>query len=227
MMLSRSSQLRFNYTVVATSLCLAALALGGQAHATCLGSGTPNQVAPAGHAGMRLTPAIYHPGDAATGTLVRVNELEYPPIPAPVSIVGLWQFQFTGDLPDYGTQVWHSDGTELIFSGGQNPATGDVCQGVWKQIGPRTYTLNHVAFGWAGLDLQPVNPTEGQAFARIHFHFLITLDPSGDKFTGKFTADFYSELATDPFNEDPSTNPPMATLTGNVTATRIQPDEGP
>ena len=55
-------------------------------------------------------------------------------------IVGLWQFRATGIAADYGTQAWHADGTELIYSMGPNPATGDVCQGVWKRVGPRAPT---------------------------------------------------------------------------------------
>lgn len=52
-----------------------------------------------------------------------------------------------------------------MFSGGQNPETGDVCQGVWRKIGPRTYTLNHIAMGWTA---------PGGSFGmRIHFHVLI------------------------------------------------------
>jgi hypothetical protein len=49
--------------------------------------------------------------------------------------------------PDYGTQAWHSDRTEITFSGGQDPQTGDVCQGVWRQVGRDLYSLNHIAMG--------------------------------------------------------------------------------
>jgi len=222
MMFFKGSQGRWRSAALVTGTCFVAMAFAAPADATCLGPKMPQQPAPARFTGAHLAPAVYHPADQAPARFVRVNEPELWPVPA--SIVGLWQFQFTGPLPDYGTQAWHADGTELMFSGGQNPATGDVCQGVWKQIGPRTYTLSHVAFGWAGLELQPVDPTKGDQFARIHFHFIITLDSSGDKFTGTYSASIYAETEADPFNEDPSTNPPVATVTGNVTATRVQPD---
>jgi len=222
MMFFKGSRGHCRSAALVTAPCFMALALAGQAHATCLGPKIPHHPAPASFTGTDMIPAVYYPAEAAAARLVRVSEPERLAMPG--SIVGLWQFQLTGALPDFGTQAWHADGTELMFSGGVNPATGDVCQGVWKQIGPRTYTLSHVAFGWAGLELQPVNPNNGDQFARIHFHFVITLDLAGDKFSGTYSASIYAETEADPFNEDPSTNPPVATVTGNVTATRLQPD---
>jgi hypothetical protein len=130
------------------------------------------------------------------------------------SIVGLWQFKFDGFSPDWGTQAWHSDGTELTFSGNQNPETGDVCQGVWRKVGRDTYTLNHIAMGW----LAP-----GAGFGiRVHLHFLIKLDAKGDAFSGSYTATVYTETAADPFDE--SATAVLASGTGHVTATRVLPD---
>ena len=168
----------------------------------------------------QLMPAVYHPETMRAGGLVPVTDGDN----GRDGIVGLWQFQFSGSFADWGTQAWHADGTELIFSVGQNPETGDVCQGVWQQIGPRLYTLNHVAMGWAA---PGADPTKGSEFVRVHFHFLVTLDPNGDKFTGTYTASAYLESASDPFNEDPHSNPPIASGTGSVTATRINPDTAP
>lgn len=48
-------------------------------------------------------------------------------------IVGLWQFRATGIAADYGTQAWHADGTELIYSMGPNPATGNAFTGTYKE----------------------------------------------------------------------------------------------
>jgi hypothetical protein len=198
-------------------LCFAAMLLTGQAHAACatpkLQPATPGKVLD-----YNLAPAVYHTGDTTAGTFVRVLDFDRP------AIVGLWQFKWSGFSTDWGTQAWHSDGTELTFSTGQNPATGDTCQGVWQQIGPRTYTLNHVAMGW---EAPGASPLQGAQFLRVHLHFIVTVDPSGNAFSGKYTAAVYLESESDPFDENPNTNPPIATGTGGVTATRLTPDDGP
>jgi hypothetical protein len=127
----------------------------------------------------------------------------------------------SGFSTDWGTQAWHADGTELTFSVGQNPETGDVCQGVWQQTGPHTYSLNHIAMGWAA---PGADPTKGSEFVRVHFHVNVMLDPHGQKFTGHYTVNVFMESEDNPFNEDPNTNPPVASGTGDVTATRVNPD---
>jgi len=198
-------------------LCFAALVLTGQAQAACATSKL-QQPTPSKVSDFRLVPAVYREGDTTAGSFVRVHDF------APPSIVGLWQFKWSGFATDWGTQAWHSDGTELTFSTGQDPATGDTCQGVWQQIGARTYTLNHVAMGWAAPGASPV---QGAQFLRVHLHFIVTLDPSGNTFSGKYTAAVYLESESDPFDENPNTNPPIATGSGGVTATRVRPDEGP
>jgi hypothetical protein len=82
-----------------------------------------------------------------------------------------------------------------MFSVGQNPATGDICQGVWQQTGPRTYTLNHIAMGWAGVG---ADPTKGSEFLRIHFHMVVKLDPRGQTFNGTYSVAVRMESASDP-----------------------------
>jgi hypothetical protein len=142
------------------------------------------------------------------GALLRVHDFDRDED----SIVGLWQFKFDGFSVDWGTQAWHSDGTEIMFSGGQNPETGDVCQGVWRKIGPSTYTLNHIAMSW----LAP-----GAGFGlRIHFHAVVKLDRSGDSYSGKYTAKVYSVSPTNPFDESVQ----VASGSGNATGTRVKPD---
>lgn len=136
-------------------------------------------------------------------------------------IVGLWQFQLAGADVDWGTQAWHADGTEFMYSAGQNPQTGNVCQGVWQQTGPRTYTLSHIAMGWAA---PGADPTKGSEFMRYHFHMVVKLDPRGQTFSGTYSVTIYMESQSDPFNEDPHANPPVASGTGTVTGTRVNPD---
>ena len=188
-------------------LGLLALAFAGQASAACMDlkfPGAPTDKAPAG----AMVPAVYRPDVLARGSLLPVNDFDGD---GP-SIVGLWQFQMSGFSVDWGTQAWHSDGTEIMFSGGQNPETGDVCQGVWRQVGPSTYTLNHIAMGWFA---------PGAGFGiRVHFHVKVKLDPTGNSFTGTYTAGVFAVSPADPFDETTE----VASGAGTVTATRVKPD---
>jgi hypothetical protein len=183
-------------SVALALLGLAALAAATQVNATCMKNmalpGLPDKSSSAA----RLTPAVYRPGAMSAASFLPVRDDEK------VSIVGLWQFQLNGFAVDWGTQAWHSDGTEIMFSGGQNPQTGDVCQGVW----------NHIAMGWTA---------PGAAFGlRVHFHMVVELDSSGNAFSGHYTASVYSVSPDNPFDESVQ----VASGTGNVTATRVTPD---
>jgi hypothetical protein len=188
---------------------LLALAAMGQASAACMGNPVPDASASRPSQSATFLPAVYRPATASAGFL-RVGDFDDYEQP----IVGLWQFKFDGFSPDWGTQAWHADGTELTFSGNQNPETGDVCQGVWRRVGRDTYTLNHIAMGWSA---------PGAGFGiRVHLHFLIKLDANGDAFSGTYTATVYTETAADPFDESPTAV--LATGSGHVTATRVMPD---
>jgi hypothetical protein len=192
-------------TALTAALSLLGLAVAGQAGASCMGSThspTPDPSA------MHLAPAVYRPGTAEGASFIRVRESEEEHD----SIVGLWQFKFVGFGPDYGTQAWHSDGTELIYSAGQNPETGDVCQGVWRRLGPSTYSLNHIAMG---------RPAPGAPFGlRVHIHAVVKVDESGNKYSGKYTATVYSVSEAAPFDESVE----VASGTGVLTGTRVKPD---
>jgi hypothetical protein len=64
------------------------------------------------------------------------------------SIVGLWHVTYTmadGTFYYESYDTWHSDRTEWE-SANLAPIAGNICEGVWRQIGP-TVHLNHV--GWA------------------------------------------------------------------------------
>ncbi len=193
----------------ATTLAIIGLAAAAQASAACMDaknllprmSGT----APVAH----LVPAVYRPDAVEGAHLLPVGDFDEE---ESASIVGLWQFKFSGFLPDWGTQAFHSDGTELLFSGGQNPETGDVCQGVWRKIGHHTYTLNHIAMGW-------VAPGAGFGI-RVHIHANITVNETGDSFTGNYSAKIYSVSPTDPFSESVQ----VAAGTGGLSGTRVKPD---
>ncbi|HUI58846.1 MAG TPA: hypothetical protein VLX90_01405 [Steroidobacteraceae bacterium] len=86
-------------------------------------------------ASARMTPAVYHPDEAQSGSLGQVSDFNF----FGPSILGLWKIQFLakgntngipdGALIDFGTSIWSLDGTEIMVSGGRQPATGDVCMG--------------------------------------------------------------------------------------------------
>jgi hypothetical protein len=133
-----------------------------------------------------------------------------------VAIAGLWKFQFIskgntthnpsipdGALIDFGFMQWHSDGTELINSGGV--PGGGFCMGVWGQTGFLTYEINHFPMAF--------DPTTGKVANYINLHEQDTLSPSGDSFTGTFTEDVY----------DP-TGKQVDHIAGTVTAERLTVD---
>ena len=63
------------------------------------------------------------------------------------SIVGLWHVSYEsgGELFYEAFDQWHPDGTEFE-NAYAIPTEGNVCEGVWKQVGSRTVRLNHI--GW-------------------------------------------------------------------------------
>ena len=155
---------------------------------------------PAGHA--RLDRAAFR----LTGQRDDGDEDDQP------AIVGFWHVKFvtkdTRGIPD-GTEVdagyaqWHSDHTEIMNSGGRSPLTGDFCLGVWKQVGDRTFKLNHFAAAWDGQGAKLLGP------ANIREE--VTVAPGGGRFAGTFTIDQRDEAGN-----------LLAHLQGVITGTRIR-----
>jgi hypothetical protein len=121
------------------------------------------------------------------------------------SIVGFWHFkQVSGmNVFDAGYDQWHSDGTEIYNSGGRAPDTQSFCMGVWQQIGPRHYFLNHRAIGW-----EPGGTTPAYVATVLED---VTLSPSGNSFSGSYIVTLY----------DLSGHFLQVFSKGKVTATRI------
>lgn len=132
-----------------------------------------------------------------------------------VGIVGFWHVTFVSqgsqDIPD-NTPIdsayvqWHSDGTEIMNSS-RVPATGSVCLGVWKQTGPFTYRLNHIALSWNA---------DGTAVGPASIREEVTLDHSGNKYTGTFTIIQYDVTGTNVLKPTP--------IVGVITGERITAD---
>src|SRR5215469_6247950 len=193
---------RLGTVPAALFLTLAGLACSDMARAACT---IPDAIRSA--AG-RFTPALYIPTSDER----------------PAAIVGLWKFEMLakstalnknpmpdGALIDFGTQAWHSDGTELLNSGIRNPADGDFCQGVWQQVAASTFKLNHMPLAWAG----------GAYIGPVKMDMVVTLDDSGNRFWGWFSQTLYAASPT-PGHEFDETAP-VVTITGTISATRITP----
>jgi hypothetical protein len=102
------------------------------------------------------------------------------------SIVGLWRVEFlVGDGPDVAFkafQQWHQGGTETMVDNGVPPSLGNVCVGVWKQTGPRTFKLRHVTFNW---------DEHGTSTGTFQVIITVKLNRKGDAYTGTYTADSF------------------------------------
>ena len=118
------------------------------------------------------------------------------------SIVGLWHTYFTagGQTIQEAFQVWNTGGTE-IHNPNVDPRTGNVCLGVWTNIGPNTYKLAHRVWWY---------DANGDFMGTIHLSEVVSLGKNGNTHSGAFALDFY----------DPSGNF-LFEVAGDVAAERI------
>jgi hypothetical protein len=136
------------------------------------------------------------------------------------TIVGMWNIQFIskgntahnpsipdGALLDFGYTQWHGDGTELMNSGGHAANTGNFCMGTFVRTGLFTYVLNHFALSY--------DPVSGNLTAKVHILEQVTLDPSGNAYSGTLTIDAY----------DPKSGTQLDHVSGTVSATRVTVDQ--
>ncbi len=192
-------------------LGLAGLSIATSAQAGCgfVSSLKPNAWNPATQAAPALRPAYDSPGTG--GPLLLMSDAGG--WPGDGGIVGMWRFQLlapNGAVVDDGYAQWHSDGTEIQNSGVHAPITSNFCLGVWKQIGPRTYQLNHFPLGWEATGQSPANAIQLTETVRL---------TDDNHLTGTFTLKVYVWTRTDSLDVSPGT--PVATVTGTLTATRV------
>lgn len=104
------------------------------------------------------------------------------------SIVGLWHTTFIsgGLVWDEAFEQWHSDGTELAVDNAVPPLLGNVCVGVYKQTGPRTYKLHHVTWNW--------DPSGSPLAGTFLLLLTVTTAPHGNTFSGTFVSDSFDTL---------------------------------
>lgn len=122
-------------------------------------------------------------------------------------IVGMWKVQLlaNGGVFDFGYSQWHGDGTEILNSGGRAPATENFCLGVWKKTGHDTYKLNHFALSY--------DAATGALNATVNIHENVTLDHSGNTYTGTFSVDIFTPAGA-----------PAGHIAGTITGTRVTAD---
>jgi hypothetical protein len=192
------------------SLGLAALGATARANAGCIDATFQNGSTGGTSSGLRFTPAVYRV-DHTAGSFVRVGNWHQDN-----GIAGMWRFQLVapnGAVVDFGYAQWHSDGTEIQNSGLHAPITSNFCLGVWKQIGPGTYQLNHFPLAWDVTGQSPANAIQLTEKVRL---------TDEDHLTGTFTLKVYVWTSTDSLDVAPSM--PVATVTGTITATRVTID---
>jgi hypothetical protein len=126
-------------------------------------------------------------------------------------IVGMWHIQFIVDngtpeglVIDDGFATWHDDGTELMNSG-RLPRSSNFCMGVWKRVGPATFSLNHFALSWTDDGEHFIGPT--------NIRETVTVDRRGNTYSGHFEITQY--------DKDGTTK--LGGVAGAVKATRINP----
>ena len=189
--------------------------VGGQAQAGCSNGAVPPGKSSSGP----FAPAVYHPGSASSPFMTVSDEWSESS-----AIVGLWEFEFhlngaqnglaDKTLFDWGLATWHDDGTEIQFSAGRPPSAGDVCMGVWRQVGRHQYKLHHIALG-----LTP--PTASGTFVGpAIIRATVTVDVDADSYSGPYSISIYPG-SPDNGTEFNETGKPIVTFTGTITARRV------
>jgi hypothetical protein len=153
-------------------------ALAGNANAQC-GSGAGRQA--------HLSPLLSL-SETLTLAARTTFSAEATEAPADDSIVGLWDVKFQQLSPgppaffDEGYDQFHSDGTEIL-NDIPDPASGNVCLGLFVQTGLRSYKLHHVFWSF---------DATGNVIGRGTWDSDITLDKSGASYTGNWTMKNYN-----------------------------------
>jgi len=136
-------------------------------------------------------------------------------------ITGLWKVNFLahgnatipdGTVIDAAVVTWHADGTELMNSA-KPPVTSNFCQGVWQRT-DSTYTLNHVALGWAP-DSTFIGP--------VSIHETVVLSHNATLMTGTFTITQYAQDGTTVVPLRPDL--PAVSVVGSVIGGRVFADQ--
>ncbi len=158
----------------------------------------------------------------------------------PAAIVGLWHLIYSAKsappppaFPPTPFQflesfkTWHADGTEFE-NAFLPPAGGNICFGVWKDLGDGRVKLHHIGvmFGTDG------NPPAYVGMAPEYVTNIFTVDetdqvaPNGKTYSGSFDFKLYlpSACAASAAGTYTCTGTPLAEVTGTTLGTRITVD---
>src|SRR5277367_5303285 len=142
------------------------------------------------------------------------------------SIVGLWHLNYTAETETGAPifppapfpflesfKIWHADGTE--FENAFMPPTGgNICFGVWKDLGFGHVKLHHIGLMFAPTAAPPEFVTN-----------IFTVDetdevaPDGKTYKGTFTFELWP-----PFFDEVGIGKPLQKITGTTAGTRITVD---
>ena len=107
------------------------------------------------------------------------------------SLVGMWHTKLllggsSGPVYDEAFEHFHGDGTHMLVSNGLPPALGNVCIGVYKRTGPRTYKLRHMTWNWSP-EMNEAWGVQGTPAGRFELNMTLRLDESGNSYRGVWT----------------------------------------
>jgi hypothetical protein len=139
------------------------------------------------------------------------------------TIVGLWHLNYTGTYDDNfppghpaptpfpfleSYKTWHADGTEFE-NAFLPPAGGNICFGVWRDLGHGTVKLHHIGLMF---------DSTGAVSNTFTIDETDTVSPSGKTYAGTF--DFKLFGPTDVYG----TGTPISEVKGTTSGTRIGVD---
>jgi hypothetical protein len=165
--------------VALATLFALAPALVGEARAACFTPRVADSRGAAPGARGPLSAGKAQFAAAAAAALATANDDNTPAS----SVVGLWNTTYLlgegPDVYDQAYQQFHADGNENMLSRGLPPSLGNVCLGIWKRVGPRTFTVKHVAWNWNG---------DGSFAGTFSMNVTFRLDRRAARYTGTWEA---------------------------------------
>lgn len=142
------------------------------------------------------------------GNFVKYPMPDHDGAVGPDSVVGLWHVVYTttsGAPFGVSFKEWHSDGTEFENID-HSAVVGNICFGVWKQVGLRTVRLHHTGWTFDGSG----NPTGSFTIDETD-----TIAPNGMSYIGNFDFKVFDTNGN---------SIPTAETTGTIAASRITVD---
>ncbi|HEY6464368.1 MAG TPA: hypothetical protein VIY69_00155 [Candidatus Acidoferrales bacterium] len=202
----------FKTAILVATLVLLGSAFAGTASAGCAAYPNSGQNAV-------LNPAVWHVTSGQAQLELTRADRNYGDDNDP-SIVGLWHVNYNATFDDnfppgspttppflfiQSYKTWHGDGTEFE-NAFLPPGGGNICFGVWKDLGRGSFKLHHVGLMF---------DASGNPDAVFTVDETDTVAPDGKTYKGSF--DFKLFGPTDVFGE----GAPISEVKGTTAATRI------